>query len=119
MEDTTYHIRKGDFFLLDSGVAHAFYSEEEGVYICNCIFHPQFLSEVLADSSQFIQLSYHLFFNRSLHSEKKFGYVQFPRDNGEILQGIIMDMERQTKSEHKKFTCKRFHRGGREICRLF
>lgn len=103
VEDRTYRIRKGDFFLLDSGVTHAFNSEGEGVYICNCIFHPQFLNEVLADSSQFIELSYHLFFNSSFSSEKKFGYVQFPRESSGIPKDIILDMEKEYQEKKPEY----------------
>lgn len=103
VENKVYRIREGDFFLLDSGVTHAFAAGGAGIYICNCIFHPQFLNELLTDSSQFIELSYHLFFNGSIGGAKKFGYVQFPRDSSGISKGIILDMEKEYREKRPEY----------------
>ncbi len=101
--DRSHMIREGDFFLLDAGVEHAFDSAGKGIRICNCIFNPHFLNEIIGEDDSFIELAHQFLFNSDYEREDCGGYVYLPAEKAGSLKNIILDMWQEYQEKRSEY----------------
>ena len=95
--DTVTHIKKGDYFIVDYGVRHAYVSDKSDGELCvvNCLFLPRFIDRTLSESLTFNQVlsNYLIRFEDELNIVK-IGDVVFNDDDGRVGE-LLKHMKRE------------------------
>lgn len=95
--DTVTHIKKGDYFIVDYGVRHAYVSDESDgrLSVVNCLFLPRFIDRTLSASLTFNQVlsNYLIRFGDELNIVR-IGDVVFTDEDGRVGE-IISNMMKE------------------------
>lgn len=98
--ETTMHVKKGDFFIIDYGSCHS-YRNCQSFEIINCLFMPEFIDKTLSGCTSFAQLitNYLIRFNYTILSEVPANNV-FTDTDGRIKTLFETLLEEYTDRKH-------------------